>query len=496
MLSTSVSASESKPPNIVLILADDLGWSDIGCFGSEIETPNLDRLAKNGIRFRQMHNTAKCFPSRACLLTGLYSQQAEMLQPDSQLQNATTLGAVLGEAGYTTIAVGKHHGTDNLFDIGFDHYWGLRDGASNYFNPGLQRDGEPAPAQKRKRTWCFDDKIINPFTPEDPNFYTTDAYTDWAIQFIEKYQNEPSPFFLYLAYQAPHDPLHAWPEDIEKYKGHYDEGYQSIADKRYQKQLTSGIIDKTFLKSIPSHREWHRLTEEEKKDETLRMEVYAAMIDRLDQNVGRLLEVIEASGELDNTLIFFMSDNGASAEVVEIGDGPIGSMDRWSSLKGDWANVCNTPLRLYKNYSHQGGINTPMIAFWPDGIEEPGRISDYVGHFIDFMPTLIEITGAKYPESYKDHHIIPMQGYSFAPVFVNQSVQREKPLYWSWSHGKAVRDGNWKWVQWADQKQLFNLERDHSETQNLIQQYPEISRRLSGMHRQWEASVYTDSVAN
>ncbi|MCG8526896.1 MAG: arylsulfatase [Opitutales bacterium] len=488
-MSAHSDVSGQTNPNIILIVADDLGWSDLGCYGGEIATPHLDRLANRGIRFTQMHNTAKCFPSRACLLTGLYSQQAGMTGPNAKFQNATTLAAVLKETGYKTIAVGKHHGTDNLHDIGFDHYWGLRDGASNYFNPGLQRKGEPKPAQKRSRTWCFDDKVINPYTPKDPNFYTTDAYTDWAIDFLDRYKEDPAPFFLYLAYQAPHDPLHAWPEDIEKYEGRYDEGFEVIAEARYQKQLELGLIDDRHLRSIPTHREWHRLSEAEKKDQTRRMEVYAAMIDRLDQNIGRLIKKIDALGEMQNTLILFVSDNGASAEIVEIGNGPIGSIDRWSSLKADWANVCNTPLRLYKNYSHQGGINTPMIAHWPNGIQNPGRFSDYVGHFIDFMPTLIELTNAKYPNEYQGHSTIPMQGQSFLPVFHNREVTRNAPLYWQWQRGKAVRQGKWKWVKWGQQTQLFNLKTDRSETQNQIHHYPEIAQKLEKMHANWEKSV-------
>ncbi|MFU8893257.1 MAG: sulfatase-like hydrolase/transferase [Luteolibacter sp.] len=349
-------ATAAKPPNILIILADDMGFSDIGSYGAEIDTPHLDRLAENGLRFTQMHNTSKCFPSRAALLTGLYPQQCGMDQSPGKFSNGIFFGEVLRRAGYRTLFVGKHHGTDNPFDWGFDHYRGLRDGAANFFNPGLQRPGEPKPAQKRygKRVFIFDDKIVQPYTPP-AGYYGTDTWTDWVLELLDDGANSDKPFCLYVSYQAPHDPLQAHERDIAKYKGRYDVGYAAIADARYKRQREMGLLDERFPRSVPTHRDWAALSPEEKADQTRRMEVYAAMIDSLDQNIGRLLAKLQAMGELENTLILFASDNGASAEVVNIGKGPIGAIDRWASLEKDWANVANTPFRHDKNDSFEGG---------------------------------------------------------------------------------------------------------------------------------------------
>ncbi|MHC4856122.1 MAG: sulfatase-like hydrolase/transferase, partial [Planctomycetota bacterium] len=336
-LASKHSKKVKRPPNILLILADDMGWSDIGCYGGEIKTPNLDRLAASGIRFRQFHNTAKCMPSRACLLTGVYAQQCGMMRP-LEIKNAVTLGEVLRPAGYRTLWTGKHHGTENPVTRGFDRYFGLRDGATNYFNPGLQRPGEPVPIQKArnqgKRFWCIDEKTYHPYTPPEKDFYTTDYFTNYALDYLEQYKNEDKPFFLYVAYTAPHDPLMAWPEDIEKYKGVYDAGYQTIREARYRKQKQLGLVDKSFPLSEPKHPNWKALSREKKADQIRRMQVYAAMVDRMDQNIGRLLNKLEELNEMDNTLILFASDNGASAENVELGTGPIGSMTRWASQGG------------------------------------------------------------------------------------------------------------------------------------------------------------------
>ena len=214
----------SDRPNIIFILVDDMGWSDLGCYGSEINTPTIDSLAAKGVRFTQMYNTAKCFPSRACLLTGVYAQQNGNSEDFGELLNSVTLGEVLRDAGYRTLASGKHHGTENLYDRGFDHYYGLRDGCCNFWNPGVRREGEPEPGRKRARYWCIDEQTYVPYTPDDPDFYTTDAFTDCALAWLDEPETREKPFFLYLSYNAPHYPLHAWPEDIAKYKGVYDDG--------------------------------------------------------------------------------------------------------------------------------------------------------------------------------------------------------------------------------------------------------------------------------
>lgn len=485
----SMSAKQEEPPNIILILVDDMGWSDIGCFGSEIETPHIDRLASQGIRFTNFHNTSKCFPSRASLLTGTYAQLNGNHQTHGKLENSVTLGEVLKEAGYRTLAVGKHHGTENLYDRGFDHYYGLRDGASNHFNPGYQRPGEPLPAQKRHRTFCFDSFQLKPFTPGlEADYYSTDAYTDWALQFLQRYQEEePHPFFLYLSYQAPHDPLQAHPEDIAKYRETYRVGYEDIAEKRYQRQQEQGLIDERYPRSAPLYRPWQSLSENEKEDQALRMAVYAAMMDRVDQSIGRLIQHLKKTGQYHNTLILFTSDNGSSAEIVEIGDGEIGDMDRWASLGPDWANVGNTPFRHYKNDSYEGGIRSPLVAHWPKGITNPGRVSEFSGHFIDVMPTLLEISNGTYPSEYDNRKIVPASGISFANVLKDKAAPaRQVPLYWQWQNSLAIADGHWKLVKDGDSNwELFDLRRDQTETNDLADQHPDLVKQLSAQHAEW-----------
>ncbi len=475
-------------PNVIFVLADDLGYSDISPYGAEIETPNLQRLAEGGMRFTQMHNTSKCFPSRACLLTGVYAQHASMHDGPGHFHHSVYFGEVLQRAGYRTLFIGKHHSTDNPYKWGFDHYRGLRDGAANYFNPGKKRPSDPGlPAQKRRRqrTFVFDEEVVQPYTPE-PGYYSTDTWTDWALELLRQYRKEEKPFALYLAYQAPHDPLQAWPEDIEKYAGMYKKGYSAIREARYRRLIESGLLDEeSYPLSAPTHRDWESLSQEEKADQARRMQVYAAMIDRMDQNIGRIIDYLKEHGELENTVFMFASDNGASAEVVRKGKGPIGSMTRWASLGKDWANVGNTPFRYYKNWSYQGGIATPFIVHWP-GVVPAGSQTDYVAHFIDLMPTLVEIADAEYPERYKDETVVPMQGKSLLPVLKGKDRRREGPIYWEWRGGKAVYQDGWKIIKQGDRPwELYDLRIDRSETVNLIESHPSLADRLKGEWQTW-----------
>ena len=443
-------AEALSQPNIIFILVDDMGYSDIGCYGGEIKTPNLDRLADNGLRFTQMHNTAKCFPSRATLLTGLYAQDCGMSMRYDRFTQGITLGEALKGAGYRTLASGKHHSGESLYDRGFDRYFGLLDGANNHFNPGLPREGEPKPAQKApgRRHWAIDAEVLQPYTPPEKDFYSTDHYTQKAIDYLEEYKDEESPFFLYLAYTAPHDPLQAWPEDIAKYADTYQVGY-------------------------------------------------AAMIDRIDQKIGELIVKLEALGEFENTLILFAADNGSSAEMAEnlrhpegkrAGDGlpleKMGGIDYWASLGRDWANVSNTPFRNNKASSYEGGTCTPFIAHWPDGIQNPGAINHaFVGHFIDVMPTLVELAGAEYPTTHNDQTVPPMAGESFAAQLKGDlTSKRTRTLYWEFSRGRAIRQGDWKAVAENSDWQLFDMSSDRNETNDLSKQYPE---RLAAMQQQW-----------
>jgi len=503
ILFLTMTSCREKQPNIILICADDLGWSDLGCYGSEICTPNIDKLANEGMRFTHFYNTSKCFPSRACLLSGLYAQQVgygnTYVNP---ISNAVTLGEVLKSAGYRTMWSGKHHGLENPVNRGFDRYFGLKDGACNHFNPGKQRSGEGKPARKGKpghkriREWCIDTIKHEPYTPTEKDFYTTDYFTNYALDWLDEYKSEEQPFFLYLAYTAPHDPLMAWPEDIAKYNGKYDRGYKEIRNKRYQSQLASGLIDSTYVLSEPMYNAWDLLTDAEKIDEVKKMEVYAAMIDRMDQNVGRVLQKIKEIEKDENTLILFVSDNGASAELVSIDDdyGEIGTMTRWASLGKSWANVANTPFSYFKNYSFEGGINTPFIAHWP-GVIKSNTISDYAGHFIDLMATFIDVSNADYPLENNGQQVLLYEGESLMPILKGQSFDRKKPLFWEWSGGQAALVDSWKIVRQGTSNawELYNMKNDPSETLNLANDNPEIVNEMVDLFERWQTKCeYTN----
>ena len=486
---------ELQKPNIILILADDMGWSDLGCYGSEINTPVLDSLAYNGLRFTQFYNTSKCFPSRAALLTGLYAQQVGAGRTwKNPWVNSTTIAASLREAGYMTWMSGKHHGVDVPTDIGFDKYYGLLSGAANQFNPGEQRPGEPEPARKRIRPFYVDGKRYEPYTP-DSTYYSTDAFTNAALEWIDTSSKETKPFFLYLSYTAPHDPLMAWPEDIAKYRGKYKVGYEAVRQQRFAKQKELGLIPKDFTLSAPTHVPWESLSEAKKEEEDLKMAIYAAMIDRLDYNIGRVMNALKAQKKLQNTIVLFLSDNGSSAEVVEIpGDGNMGTVGQWTSLGGDWANVSNTPFRMYKNNSYEGGINTPAIVSWPQ-MRIKGNINDtFYGHFIDIFPTLLDAAGYSYPKNPK---ILPLEGQSFVSTVkqTSESVQEtdSRPLFFQWKKGAAMRNDRWKIVRESSEEwELYNLIEDPGETNNLAREMPEKVKKMDIVFKTWQNRVNID----
>jgi arylsulfatase A-like enzyme len=494
------STSEPEQPNILLILVDDMGYSDIGSYGGEIQTPNLDNLASEGIRFSRFYNTAKCFPTRACLLTGLYAQHNGMARNAAKFTQSVTIAEVLREAGYRTLMTGKHHGEENPVYFGFDRYFGLKDGCSNYFNPGVQREGEVVPGHKTgkfPRSWGIDSMIYEPYTPPEKDFYSTDYFTNYAIDYLEEYKDESKPFFLYLAYTAPHDPLMAWPEDQQKYLGKYMVGYEAIRKARYERQKEMGLIDENFPLSAPTYEDWESLTQEEKLVRDSIMATHAAMIDCVDQNIGRILAKLEELNELENTMILFLSDNGAQAQdnperwllargkTTDLGQ-PIGSMGRFTSLSLSWANVSDTPFRLYKSNSHEGGISTPLIVYWKGNISTPGSITDFPSHLIDVMPTILDITGAEYPQTYNDEKINPVDGISLLPLIMGESAERNEPLFWQWQNGKAIRKDNWKLVSDNNEPwELYNMETDQTEINNLIDEYPEIARDMEIQWEQW-----------
>lgn len=489
--------SIDERPNIIVILADDMGYSDVGAFGGEINTPALDRLAENGLRMTQFYNTAKCFTTRAELMTGLYAYQVDMgTSPDTFALNNVTIAEALKEAGYRTLMSGKWHGKDHPMDRGFDRYYGLRDGAVNFWNPGEKREGEPMPGRKQRmypRTWCIDTAVYEPYTPEDMDFYATDAYTDYAMQYLDEYKNEEKPFFLYLAYTAPHYPLHAWPEDIEKYRGKYMIGWDSLRRQRFERIRDLELFGKDIVlpeKDDESPR-WETLSDSLQDDADLHMAVYAAMVDRMDQNIARLAQKLEELGEADNTIIMFMSDNGACAEEANftpnIKPGPVES---YRSLDLPWAHATNAPFREYKNHDYEGGICTPFIYYDPRNPELEGNIVDFPAHLIDLMPTCLELAEADYPETYHGNDILPLEGMSILPAMNGEKSERDKPIFFQWANSQAVRKGNWKLVSYVDEPwDLYNIKEDRTEINDVSGMHPERVKQLDSIYHAWAERV-------
>ena len=471
-------------PNIILIMVDDMGYSDIGCYGGEVNTPNINQLAASGLRFKQFYNTAKCHTTRAELLTGNYAYSIG----DNNLEHGATFAEVLRPVGYRTIIAGKWHQQPLPTTRGFDRYYGLADGCCNFFNPGLMaRDGEGPPGRKGKtrvRRWAIEDKVIMGYTNPDRNFYTTDAFTSYAIDRLEEYRGEDKPFLLYLPYTAPHYPLHAWPDDIAKYRGKYRIGWDAIRKQRFERMKELGIIGPDHVLSPRAARTWETLTEEQRDAEDLKMAVYAAMIDRVDQNLGRLFSKVKALDEWDNTLILFLTDNGACPEqpntTPEIPPGPVES---YRTVSVEWANASNTPYRKFKSTDYEGGTRTPFIAHWP-GVIESG-MTDQVGHIIDISATFRDITGATYPKTVNGKKTKPPVGKSLLPVFHGEQRQPHREIFWHFNKANAVRQGNLKAVRQGKAAwELYDLKADPSEVNNLAKTLPEKTSELAA---KWEA---------
>ena len=478
----------AKRPNVVLILADDMGYSDLGCYGGEIKTPNLDSLASNGIRYTQAYNTSKCWTTRISLLTGLYHHRS-----DRDFSNTALVGEILKPAGYRTWWSGKHHASFNPHGRGFDHFSGFLGGAINFWNPGDKaREGEDVPGWKAVYTWAFDKKLVKPYLPSK-DFYATDDFTDWGLEWLDEKERADAPFFLYMAYNAPHWPLHAYPEDIAKYDGVYDEGYEAIRKARHRRQLEIGLFDEgTTALSEPEHKVWSTLSPKERKEEALRMQIHAAMVDRMDQNIGRLLAKLRETGKLENTLIIFLVDNGSSHERPKRGgknaEAQWGSVGSFEAIGQSWANATNSPLRKWKVQGLEGGICTPMIAHWPDGIKLPKKsISREPCHLIDFVPTFMELAGerARYPKN-----LSRLDGISLTPTFDGEKLERAKPLFFQYGGWQVIREGSWKLVQKKnDPWQLYDLSRDRTETKNLAPQFPERVLKMKSLWEGWAQEV-------
>lgn len=489
----------NKRPNIVLIMVDDMGYSDIGSYGSEIKTPNLDKLASEGIRFREFYNNSICAPTRASLITGQYPHRAGMgffdvnlgLPPYQGFLNreTVTLAEVLKQNGYSTLMSGKSHlGKDSLSwpnQRGFDQFYGFIPGASNYFDIGKYGKAEPVILIKNNKKEQL-----------KPDEYLTNKITDNALTFLDEQDKLNKPFFLYLAYNAPHWPLQALPEDIEKYRGRYDIGWDSLRKERIARQKELGILQpgQKIAERDNEVPRWDNLTYDQKQLWKSKMEVYAAMIDRVDQNIGRLRAKLEQLGKQDNTLIIFISDNGAQggysspARKPQRNSGPIGSPGSYDFQEQNWAYVSNTPFRQYKNNMHEGGFSSPFIAWYPGKIKG-GQLVKGTAHLIDIAPTFYELAGAKYPPTYNGKAIHPLPGKSMLPVLNGEAseIRRNEPLFWERAGNRAVRKGNWKIVStYPSYKwELFDLGQDRGETTDQSDAHPEIVNELSSDYAAW-----------
>ena len=558
-VNTTLLKSEIKDrPNIVLIMADDMGYSDIGCYGSEIETPNLDKLASHGLRFSQFYNTSRCCPTRASLLTGLYPAQTgvgRMTVTDYNIpgyrgdlnHQSVTIAEVLKTAGYKTYISGKWHVTKQLEDVdslkynwprqrGFDKFYGTIIGAGSFWDPYTLT---------RNNTYITpeNDPVYKP-----DHYYYTDAISDNAVKYLEQYKSESEgkPFFMYISYTAAHWPLHAPDDEIEHYKGKYDQGFDAIRQKRVERLKKMGLINKKWevTKAVArwdtlSNKGWHARN----------MEVYAAMITRMDKGIGKIIKKLELTNELQNTLVIFLQDNGASAEELEwvknrgaidtlstvslykaMGKDEIqndmvpnqnrngypvimqskkvlsGSDETYNAYGPTWANTSNTPFRQFKHWVNEGGISSPLIVQWPSRINAKDEIRHQPSHLIDIMATCVDVAGATYPSEYKGNVIIPMEGKSLLPVFLNNEMINRDALFFEHEGNRAIRQQKWKLVSKAqdqpkyyikldslpiDQWELFDMEKDRTETTDLAWKNPEIVRELSNKWYQWAKRTNT-----
>jgi len=517
-------AGQKRRPNIVIIMADDMGFSDAGCFGGEIQTPNLDKLASNGLRFTQFYNCARCCPTRASLMTGQYPHKVGLTRNGQSLtRNGITIAEALKQAGYNTAMAGKWHlsRTDTLKDSklhqkwldhqydpgrpfapletypvnrGFDKHYGVIWGVIDHFDPFSLVEGTKAVKD----------------VPDD--YYFTDAICEKSVQYIREFSRSDKPFFLYMAHCAAHWPLHARAEDIAKYKDTYKEGWGKLRKDRYERMIEMGLFKKenTALPPIQDRgRKWAQLPEQEKSFQSSKMAVHAAMVDRVDQSVGKIMEVLKQIRQLDNTVIFFLSDNGASPEIMyapgydrssQTRDGrkirykgifEPGSETTYACIGAPWASASNTPFRYWKKESFEGGCHAPLIVHWPEGLRtKPGSITTQVGHVIDLMPTCLELAGAKYPDSYNGQALTPLDGKTLIPILKGTERKGHERLFFEHMGGRAVIEGDFKLVALQNRPwELYNLSRDRTEMENLAAKNPERVRAMSSQWENWAASV-------
>ncbi|UCG57309.1 MAG: arylsulfatase [Phycisphaerales bacterium] len=511
-------AADFSRPNIVLIMADDMGFSDAGCFGGEIHTPNLDRLAANGLRFTQFYNCARCCPTRASLMTGQYAHKVGLALNGRDLtRNGITIAEGLRRAGYTTAMAGKWHLSrtaplddgklhqkwlDHQYDPGkpfaplqtypvnrgFDKHYGVIWGVIDHFDPFSLVDG------------------IEPVEAVGEDYYFADAVTEKAVGYVRDFERSDRPFFLYVAHCAPHWPLHARGEDIAKYKDAYKGGWEKLRRDRYRRMLEMGLFSEanTPLPPIQDRgRKWDGLSEAERAFQAAKMAVHAAMVDRIDQGIGKIVETLKQTGQFDNTVIFFLSDNGASPEVPQ---GPgydrssqtrdgreiqyrgifdPGSQTTYTGIGPAWASASNTPFRYWKKESFEGGCHTPLVVHWPKGLGvEAGTVAEQAGHVIDILPTCLELAGASYPRQYQGHELTPLDGKSLAPVLSGKRRKGHASLYFEHEGGRAVRMGDWKLVALKGRPwRLYDLMEDRTEMNDLAAMHPD---RVRAMSREWD----------
>ena len=502
--------ADRKQPNIIVIMADDAGYSDFGCYGGEIETPVLDKLAANGLRFSQFYNTGRCCPSRAALLTGVYQHQAGMGHMTKDrglpsysgtiLPNVPTLAERLRQGGYRTMMTGKWHlGTEpkqSPIARGFDRFYGTRNFIDSYFTVL-----EHCPV-------FLDDKIVLPGTETpvnhlhpDQEWYTTDVFTDYALHFMDEAfkKHSDQPIFLYIAHNAPHFPLHAREEDTKKYRGRFrDTGWDKLRQQRYERMVKLGLIKNDWALSPSDVPKWETYDAKQRDELDLKMALYSAIIDRMDQNIGRIVAKLKEADQLDNTMILFMVDNGVPGTGVHDWRGLFAKNGRhpetrvdnysewgrrggWSSSSGrGWANLSNAPFRMYKRYTHEGGVATPLIVHWPDGLKDQNKLRHSPGHIIDIAPTCLNAAGL----STKG-----MEGQTLLPVFTKDSTQ-PRILFWEHEGNRAVRQGDYKLVaQHNTSWELYNMRKDRSELHDLTKSMPQKAAELKRLYEAWAHRV-------
>ena len=486
-------------PNIVIFLADDMGFSDIGAYGGEIHTPNLDRLAASGLKFTQFYNTGRCCPTRAALLTGLYSHEAGVgHMTDNELAargpgyegrlnaHTATLAEVLKTAGYSTYMVGKWHVSNGPNDRadwpmqrGFDKFFGSLAGPVSYFDSPAMING-------------------NTQLPVQTGTYSSYLVSDTAAAYIDRHAaaSPDKPFFLYVAHNAPHWPLQAPDSLVAKYKGKYMRGWSALRRERLARQRSSGLIDAGWELSPDDGLEWDSLAPARKSEMDLRMAIYAAQVEAMDQGIGIVMHALERNGLRGKTLVLFLSDNGGNLEGGLAGGGPaadLGKHQTYPSLSygQSWANASNTPFREYKHYEHEGGISTPLLLSWPGAIADTNRWEKHPGHLIDIMPTVVEVSGAAYPASLKGAGIYPMEGVSLAPAFTGQALGRKQPLFWEHEGNRAVRDGKWKLVALKGKPwELYDLTADRTELHDQAALNPTLANTLAGKWNLWAERTF------